>query len=38
MQNILYLPVGQLLAFERSIGKGLDPDRPTNLDMVVRLP
>lgn len=37
MQNILYLPVGQLLGFERSVAKGLDPDRPTNLDKVVRL-
>ena len=37
LQNILYLPVGQQLAFERSVGKGLDPDRPTNLSAVVHL-
>jgi glucosamine--fructose-6-phosphate aminotransferase (isomerizing) len=37
LQNILYLPVGQLLGFERSLSKGLDPDRPNNLDAVVRL-
>jgi glucosamine--fructose-6-phosphate aminotransferase (isomerizing) len=35
--NLLYLPVGQLIAFERSISKGLDPDRPSNLDTVVKL-
>jgi glucosamine--fructose-6-phosphate aminotransferase (isomerizing) len=35
--NVLYLPVGQLLAFERSLAKGLNPDRPNNLDAVVRL-
>lgn len=38
VQNVLYLPAGQMLAFERSISKGLNPDRPTNLDTVVRLP
>jgi len=38
LKNILYLPAGQLLAFERSLSKGLDPDRPNNLDAVVRLP
>ena len=37
VQNVLYLPAGQLLAFERSISKGLNPDRPNNLDAVVRL-
>jgi glucosamine--fructose-6-phosphate aminotransferase (isomerizing) len=36
-RNVLYLPVGQLIAFERSLFKGLDPDRPTNLDTVVKL-
>jgi glucosamine--fructose-6-phosphate aminotransferase (isomerizing) len=36
-RNVLYLPVGQLLAFERSLAKGLDPDRPHNLDAVVKL-
>lgn len=35
--GVLYLPVGQLIAYERSIGKGLDPDRPHNLNSVVRL-
>jgi glutamine---fructose-6-phosphate transaminase (isomerizing) len=35
--NILCLPIGQLMAFERSIQKGLDPDHPHNLDAVVRL-
>jgi len=37
VRNVLYLPVGQLIAFERSLSKGLDPDRPTNLDSVVKL-
>jgi glucosamine--fructose-6-phosphate aminotransferase (isomerizing) len=33
----LYLPVLQLLAYHRSVSKGLDPDAPRNLDAVVRL-
>ena len=37
IRNILYLPFGQMLAFERSLTKGLDPDRPKNLDSVVIL-
>jgi glutamine---fructose-6-phosphate transaminase (isomerizing) len=37
VRNILYLPVGQCIAFERSLSKGLNPDRPTNLDTVVKL-
>ena len=37
VRNVLYLPVGQLIAFERSLAKGLNPDRPTNLDPVVKL-
>jgi glucosamine--fructose-6-phosphate aminotransferase (isomerizing) len=37
VRNVLYLPVGQLIAFERSLFKGLDPDRPGNLDSVVKL-
>jgi glutamine---fructose-6-phosphate transaminase (isomerizing) len=37
VQNVLYLPVGQLIAFERALSKGLNPDRPTNLDSVVKL-
>lgn len=36
-RNVLYLPVGQRLAFERSLHNGLNPDRPNNLDVVVRL-
>jgi glucosamine--fructose-6-phosphate aminotransferase (isomerizing) len=37
IRNVLYLPIGQLIAFERSISKGLNPDHPTNLDAVVKL-
>ena len=37
VQNVLYLPVGQMIAFERSLSKGLNPDLPTNLDPVVKL-
>ncbi len=36
-RNILYMPFGQMLAYERSIAKGFDPDRPTHLDPVVKL-
>ena len=36
-RDLLYLPVGQLLAFERALHNGLDPDRPTNLSAVVKL-
>jgi glucosamine--fructose-6-phosphate aminotransferase (isomerizing) len=36
--NALFLPAGQLLAFERSLAKSLDPDRPHNLNAVVHLP
>ncbi len=35
--NLLYLPAGQIMAFERSLAKGLDPDKPHNLDSVVKL-
>jgi glucosamine--fructose-6-phosphate aminotransferase (isomerizing) len=35
--DVLYLPVGQLLAFARARSRGLDPDRPHNLTAVVRL-
>jgi glutamine---fructose-6-phosphate transaminase (isomerizing) len=35
--DVLYLPVGQLLAFERALHNGLNPDRPTNLSAVVKL-
>jgi len=36
-RNVLYLPLGQLLAFYRSLGHGLDPDRLTNLSAIVKL-
>lgn len=35
--DVLYLPIGQLLAFSRARSHGLDPDRPHNLTAVVRL-
>jgi glucosamine--fructose-6-phosphate aminotransferase (isomerizing) len=35
--NILYLPIGQLIACERAVSKGLNPDRPFNLAPVVKL-
>jgi glucosamine--fructose-6-phosphate aminotransferase (isomerizing) len=35
--RVLTLPLLQLMAYYRSVHKGLDPDRPTNLDAVVRL-
>jgi glucosamine--fructose-6-phosphate aminotransferase (isomerizing) len=35
--NVLYLPIGQLLAYERSLHKSLNPDFPNNLDAVVKL-
>jgi glutamine---fructose-6-phosphate transaminase (isomerizing) len=37
LRSVLYLPVGQLIAFYRSQSKGLDPDLPNNLDAVVKL-
>ena len=37
IRNILYLPFGQMLAYERAIFKKLNPDKPNNLDAVVRL-
>ncbi len=37
VRNPLYLPVVQLLAFHRSRAKGLNPDRPNNLEAVVML-
>lgn len=37
VRSVLALPAGQILGYERSMGKGLDPDRPQNLDAVVRL-
>ena len=37
VRGVLYLPVLQLMAFHRSVAKGLDPDRPNNLTAVVKL-
>ena len=37
IRNVLYLPVGQCIALERSLAKGLNPDCPNNLDSVVKL-
>ncbi len=37
LRNVLYLPVLQLMAFERSLSKGLNPDKPHNLTAVVVL-
>lgn len=37
VRAVLYLPVLQLMAFYRSVAKGLNPDRPTNLTAVVKL-
>lgn len=37
LRNPLYLPILQRLAFERSLAKGLDPDRPHNLQSVVKI-
>jgi len=36
-RGVLYLPVLQLMAYYRAMAKGLNPDRPTHLDAVVRL-
>jgi len=36
-QGVLYLPALQLLAFHRAMHKGLNPDRPHNLEAVVVL-
>jgi glucosamine--fructose-6-phosphate aminotransferase (isomerizing) len=37
IRNVLYLPPLQLLAYYRALAKGLNPDRPNNLESVVRL-
>ena len=37
IRNVLYLPPLQLMAFYRSLSKGLNPDRPKNLTAVVQL-
>jgi len=34
---VLYLPVLQLIAYHRSIAKGLDPDQPRNLTAAILL-
>ena len=36
-QSVLYLPFAQLIGYERSMAKGLNPDQPHNLTAVVRL-
>lgn len=36
-RSLLALPIGQRMAFARSTSKGLNPDRPTNLETVVTL-
>jgi glucosamine--fructose-6-phosphate aminotransferase (isomerizing) len=37
VRSVLYLPALQLMAFYRSLAKGLNPDRPKNLTAVVQL-
>lgn len=37
VRGVLYLPILQLMAFYRSLVKGLNPDRPNNLTAVVQL-
>jgi glucosamine--fructose-6-phosphate aminotransferase (isomerizing) len=37
VRGVLYLPILQLLAFHRSVAKGLNPDRPNHLTAVVKL-
>jgi glucosamine--fructose-6-phosphate aminotransferase (isomerizing) len=37
IRNVLYLPVLQIMAYYRSIAKGLNPDQPHNLTAVVKL-
>ena len=37
VRGVLYLPVLQLMAYYRSLAKGLNPDSPTNLTAVVTL-
>jgi glucosamine--fructose-6-phosphate aminotransferase (isomerizing) len=36
-RSVLYLPFGQLLAYERAMSRGLDPDHPQHLEAVVKL-
>ncbi|OGN98254.1 MAG: SIS domain-containing protein [Chloroflexi bacterium RBG_13_50_21] len=35
--NVLYLPFGQMFAFERAMAKGLNPDHPANIESVVKI-
>lgn len=37
VRGVLYLPVLQVMAFYRSLAKGLNPDRPNHLTAVVKL-
>jgi glutamine---fructose-6-phosphate transaminase (isomerizing) len=37
VRGVLYLPVLQLMAFYRSVAKGLNPDKPNHLAAVVKL-
>jgi glucosamine--fructose-6-phosphate aminotransferase (isomerizing) len=37
VRGVLYLPALQLMAYYRSLAKGLNPDRPTNLTAVIKL-
>lgn len=37
VRGVLYLPALQLMAFYRSVAKGLNPDRPNHLSSVVQL-
>jgi glucosamine--fructose-6-phosphate aminotransferase (isomerizing) len=36
-RSVLYLPFAQLIGYERSMAKGLNPDQPHNLTAVVKL-
>jgi glucosamine--fructose-6-phosphate aminotransferase (isomerizing) len=36
-REVLYLPILQLMAFYRSLSKGLNPDKPNNLTSVIKL-
>lgn len=36
-RNALYLPIGQLLAFERALSRDFNPDQPKHLDMFISL-
>jgi glucosamine--fructose-6-phosphate aminotransferase (isomerizing) len=37
VRGVLYLPILQLMAFYRSVAKGLSPDQPNHLASVVQL-